>query len=194
MFKNIVAIAVLTITTVLSGCSGIPRSDQYGPLTSENADNSVDIGSYVQWNEDYAVTAKHIENVKDVVYVSEKYDLKFFKHKSKNPLVWVDAKPNEPLVSKGFPHYPQRRKENVLTAYSVDVQIILYKQPNYALMDTMLVRGMSGGPVLNLNNEVVGINIGYTNEKYKVGNKNQEFSVYLSYKGIQEEWNKFAKQ
>lgn len=191
MFKSIVAITVLTIAATLGGCSGNP---QYGPLTSINADKSVDIGSYVQWNAEYAVTAKHVKNVKNVAYVSKDYDLVFFKHKSANPLKWADTKINEPLVSKGFPFFPQRQKENVVSANNVNVNLTLDDMPYYFLMDAQLVGGMSGGPVFNQNNEVVGINIAYTNKRYNIDHKDQVYSIYLSHQGIQQEWNKFVKQ
>ena len=191
MFKNIVAVALLTITATLAGCSGNP---QYGPLTFVNADKSVDIGSYVQWNDEYAVTAKHVKNVKNVAYVSKNYDLVFFKHKSAAPLKWADTKVNEPLVSKGFPFFPQRFKENVVSANNVNINLTLDNMPHYFLMDAQLVGGMSGGPVFNQYNEVVGINIGYTNKRYNIDHKEQVYSIYLSHQGIQQEWNKFTKQ
>lgn len=191
MFKNIVAIALLTITATLVGCSSEP---QYGPLTHVNDDKSVDIGSYVQWNDEYAVTAKHVKNVKNVAYVSKNYDLVFFKHKSTAPLKWADTKVNEPLVSKGFPFFPQRLKENVVSANNVNVNLTLDNIPHYFLMDAQLVGGMSGGPVFNQYNEVVGINIGYTNKRYNIDHKEQVYSIYLSHQGIQQEWNKFVSQ
>ena len=191
MFKNIIAIALLTITATLSGCSGNP---QYGPLTHFNDDKSVDIGSYVQWNDEYAVTAKHVKNVQNVAYVSKNYDLVFFKHKSTAPLKWADTKVNEPLVSKGFPFFPQRLKENVVSANNVNVNLTLDNIPHYFLMDAQLVGGMSGGPVFNQYNEVVGINIGYTNKRYNIDHKEQVYSIYLSHQGIQQEWNKFVSQ
>lgn len=193
MFKNIITIALLTLTAILSGCSTIDRHEQYGPLTYVHQDKSVDIGSYVQWNEDYAVTAKHVRNVKNVAYVSADYDLVFFEHKSTAPLKWAETKKNEPLTSKGFPFFPSREKEKVIEAKSVDINLTMDDMPDYYLLSAQLVSGMSGGPVFNQFNEVVGINIGYTKRLYNIDNKTQIYSVYLSYQGIQKEWNKFQK-
>lgn len=191
MFKNIVSITILSIVANLVGCSNNP---QYGPLTSINTDQSVDIGSYVQWNSEYAVTAKHVKNVKNVVYISKDYDLLFFKHKSTAPLKWADTKVNENLISKGFPFFPNRQKENVVYANNVNVNLILDNMPYYFLMDAQLIGGMSGGPVFNQNNEVVGINIGYTNKRFNIDHKNQIYSIYLSHQGVEKEWNKFIAE
>lgn len=191
MFKNIIAIALLTLTAMLSACSTVDRNEQYGPLTHVRQDKSVDIGSYVQWNEEYAVTAKHVLNVENVAYVSTDYDLVFFKHKSTAPLKWAETKKNEPLTSKGFPFFPSREKEKVIEAKSVDINLTMDDMPDYYLLSAQLINGMSGGPVFNQFNEVVGINIGYTKRTYNIDNKTQIYSVYLSYQGIKKEWDKF---
>lgn len=191
MLNHIITISLVTLTVILSGCSSLDRDEQYGPITHINEDKSVDIGSYVQWNDDYAVTAKHVKNVKNLAYVSKDYDLVFFKHKSSSPLKWADTKTSEPLVSKGFPFFPQRQQEKVVSANNINVNLKLDDMPHYFLMDAQLIGGMSGGPVFNKNNEVVGINIGYTRKRYNIDNKDQVYSIYLSHQGIQQEWNNF---
>lgn len=178
--------------TILSGCAGNGRL--YGPITAIHEDNSVDMGSYVQWNNDYAVTAKHVKSIKNVAYVSDSYDLVFFKHKSTVSVKWADTHVNEALVSKGFPFFPARQKELALNGNSVDINLTMDNLPHYYLIDTLLIAGMSGGPVFNINNEVVGINIGYTEKLYTINNKTQHYSVYLSHQGIQQEWQKFQKE
>lgn len=191
MFKQIFVVTLLVLTVVLSGCSTVERDEQYGPITHVNQDNSIDIGSYVQWNNEYAVTAKHVQNVSNIAYVSADYDLIFFKHKSTAPIHWTETKFNEPLLSKGFPFFPNREQEKVIQAKSVDVHLTMDNVPDYYLLDAQLVAGMSGGPVFNQFNEVVGINIGYTKRLFNIDNKTQVYSVYLSYQGIQKEWIKF---
>jgi hypothetical protein len=189
MFKNIITLSFVVISIVLSGCS--INHPSYGPLTFINPDRTVDMGSYVQWNDDYAVTAKHVKNVKDVVYVSNDYDLVFFKHKSTNPMKWADTQVNEPLISKGFPFFPQRDQEIAIKGNSVNIHLTLDNMPYYYLMDAQLIAGMSGGPVFNQYNEVVGINIGYTNKRYNIDNKDQVYSIYLSSQAVKNEWSKF---
>lgn len=192
MFKKTVTLAFVLVLSIISGCSVNQRL--YGPMTAIHEDKSVDIGSYVQWNNDYAVTAKHVKYVPNVVYVSKDYDFVFFKHKSTATVKWADTHVNEALVSKGFPFFPARQKELALNGNSVDINLTMDNLPHYYLIDTLLVPGMSGGPVFNANNEVVGINIGYTKKLYNINNKTLHYSVYLSHQGIQKEWEKFQKE
>jgi len=190
MFKKIATFVFFCMFTLLAGCSGTPF---YGPMTAIHDDKTVDIGSYVQWNNEYAVTAKHVKYVPNIVYVSKDYDLVFFKHPSTATVRWADTHVNENLVSKGFPFFPKRNKELSLAGQSVDINLTMDNLPHYYLIDALLVAGMSGGPVLNSRNEVVGINIGYTKKLYNINNKTQHYSVYLSHQGIQKEWIKFQE-
>lgn len=188
MLKNIfIAILILNIF----GCVSIQDNQPYGQV-SVKKDKELIIGTFVQWNADYAVTAKHIPNVKNSVYISDNYDLQFFKKHSDVYPIWKSPKNGENLKMLGYIKY---KKFNPTIINGKDLGLaIAFSQHNYRIVDVTLVSGMSGGPVFNIDNKVVGINIGYTAEKVFIKEKEIIVSVYLPYDVINDEWLKFQSQ
>lgn len=146
-------------------------------------------GSYVQWNKNYAVTAKHVENSSyPISYVSKTLDLKFIELKSESVPVWNNHIPREKVSMKGFPSFFE---EEVIGNISGPTITFMGSQ-SYQLVNGKVIKGMSGGPVFNEKREVIGIIIGYTT--LTDGNGTEEFqSLFLPYSEIKKEWDNLQK-
>lgn len=184
-------ICFLTIISFVSGCSvqEIQKNEDYGQLNNhferENA-------SFVQWNEDYAVTVKHAKFIRNSTYKSKTYDVQFFKKKSILVPTWTNPVKHEELSMTGFVLY---KNSTETVKYGKDFgRAIAFNQDNYRIVNTKIVKGMSGGPVFNKTKQVVGINVGYTLRKQLIENKKLDISVYVPYSIIKEEWNKFEQE
>lgn len=145
--------------------------------------------SFIQWNNEYAVTVKHIPRLNNYVYISDIYDIQFFKNKSKNTPKWNNLKENERIIMAGF------YNGNYTEIESEDIGIYIkpkgYFIPVYRAGNGEIKPGMSGGAVLNLNNEVVGMNVGFSKEEIYYKNKYTKISIFIPYKVINSEWKKF---
>ncbi len=177
--------ALLIVVLFIFGCSSINVPKVHGKNVSGKS-----ISSYVKWNDNYAVTVKHAGNLKNSSYVSTNYDVQFIRIDLINneKVIWNNPKNNEKLIMFGY-----TRNQGKVYRYGNDAGIVtkhLEGKPKYRLVDTLIKKGMSGGPVFNEKNEVVGINIGYTAEKIDVKGKYAFYSLYLPYDIIQEEWIK----
>lgn len=192
MFKRIIAFVFSLF--FIAACSA-QETTEYGPLTPKGNYGLTDVsyGSYVQWNDEYAVTNKHIKNLRKVAYYSEDYDLVFFKHPAKSAPDWTDTKENENLISKGFP-FANRKKENVIYGKSVATPDFITGSDGYAMISGTIIQGMSGGPVFNESGQVVGINVSYTKEPININGDEEIYSVFLTKKAIEKEWNKYKAQ
>lgn len=181
--------AVLMLILMISNFS---MAKEYGHITKKDSSGAM-IFSYVQWNNEYAVTVKHTPKLVTSVYKSDVVDVQFFKIKSKEVPVWVEPKRLESLKMVGFIGVnPLKKKETVGNDAGMMIQWKTEK-PYYRLMNNLISEGMSGGPVFNTKNEVVGINIGYVKQKYAINGKEDFYSIYLPLNVIKDEWNKYQK-
>lgn len=185
MFKTFVAVFAFA---ALAGCAS-PSQYPFGKLEADLSRQEA-TASFVQWNDDYAVTASHVLYVDDVVHTCESgCDLKFFKHKADAPVAqWRDRVPNEPVVAVGLNinRENQRRTGNDMNVPVTDSADGSY---TYYTTDARTVGGMSGGPVYGLDKKVIGMTLGQTS--WDDQGKIVAASTYLPYSLVQQEWNKY---
>ena len=156
-------------------------------------------GSAIQWNEDYAVTAKHIPFLWNVAHKGQG-DLVFLKHKSKTVPQWRQHTAGETLTASGLSPFlvPVKGTGKALAARA-ELADLNDKIP-YAFSDVPIVKGMSGGPVFGDDAKVVGITVGFLAERFYTKAANPEiagskrFTVFMPYDEIRKEWNRFARE
>ncbi|ATP47634.1 serine protease [Pseudomonas sp. PAGU 2196] len=188
---------------LLSGCNGVPTSYVSDPVynqafvvTSGAPLPLLLMASAIQWNEDYAVTAKHTPFLRNVVHEGLG-DVVFFKHKASEVPHWRQYVPGESVTAVGFNSLmiPVQGKGHALPSL-----VRLEGTPGsvfYSLHDGPMVKGMSGGPVFADDGQVVGINIAFIpkNEidartRPDLADK-ERVSVFMSYSEIDKEWRRF---
>ncbi|MDE4539155.1 trypsin-like peptidase domain-containing protein [Pseudomonas sp. ITEM 17296] len=188
---------------LLSGCNGVPTSYVSDPVysqafvvTSGAPLPLLLMASAIQWNEDYAVTAKHTPFLRNVVHEGLG-DVVFFKHKASKVPHWRQYVPGESVTAVGFNSLmiPVLGKGHALPSL-----VRLEGTPGsvfYSLHDGPMVKGMSGGPVFADDGQVVGINIAFIpkNEidartRPDLADK-ERVSVFMSYSEIDKEWRRF---
>ncbi|MFF7710431.1 trypsin-like peptidase domain-containing protein [Pseudomonas sp. NPDC007930] len=199
MLKYLLAACVL-----LSGCNGVPTAfikdnpayDEAFVVHSGGPLPLLLMGSAVQWNEDYAVTVKHVPYLDGAVYQG-RGDVQFFKHKASMPLpVWRQYSTGETLTAVGFSslYVPVKGQGHALAALvRLDAQDGVF----YATHDGPTAKGMSGGPVFGDDGDVVGINVAYLTESDLAQLKRQDLahqprvSIFMPYNEIAKEWRRF---
>lgn len=180
------------------------KIDKHSEIIKNNQKYDVhDYGSAIPWNNEYAVTAKHVSFVKNSVYVcSENCDIQFIKFKNSSPIRWRNPVAHEKLTFLG------NNKEQTSNQFSgKDLDFILYmngaKVTNYPfknhatntqlyVSDSPVSHGQSGGPVIGSDGKVVGMIIGETTVTDIKTNKKFSVSLYIPYQIIQKEWLKFT--
>lgn len=199
-------VAGLVLCTLLSGCNGIPTPFVSDPVFSQffvvNSGPPLPLlfqGSAIQWNEDYAVTAKHIPFLWNVAHKG-RGDLVFFKHKSIKVPQWRPHIAGETLTAAGLSPFliPVKGIGKALAARAELAD--LNDKVHYAFSDAPVVKGMSGGPVFGQDAKVVGITVGFIAERFYKKAANQEiagskrFTIFMPYDEIQREWIKFTSE
>ncbi|WP_274644736.1 serine protease [Pseudomonas serbica] len=198
--------AGLALCALVTGCNGIPTPFVTDPVLSQffvvNSGPPLPLmfqGSAIQWNEDYAVTAKHIPFLWHVAHEG-KGDLVFFKHKSKKVPQWRQYTGGERLTAAGFSPFFIPVKG---TGHALASRVVLSDVNDgvrYSVADLPLVKGMSGGPVFADDAKVVGIVTSFLPHRYFSKSPNPEIansqrvSIFMPYDEIQKEWEIFAKQ
>lgn len=198
--------ACLALCVLLAGCNGIPKPFINDPVYSQyfvvNSGPPLPLmfqGSAIQWNSEYAVTAKHIPFLWNVAHEG-KGDLVFFKHKSKTVPEWRQYAAGEKLTSAGFSPFLLSMKSTG-HAKASRVSLMDFKDDvSYAIGDMALVKGMSGGPVFGEDHRVVGINIAFLPKSTFSKSPNPEISgsdrvsVFMPYDEIRKEWDIFVME
>ncbi|UPL05166.1 hypothetical protein PisoF_00803 [Pseudomonas sp. IsoF] len=193
----------LAAMMLLSGCNGVPTSYVSDPVysqafvvTSGAPLPMLLMASAIQWNEDYAVTAKHTPFLRNVVHEGLG-DVVFFKHKAREVPHWRQYVPGESVTAVGFNSLmmPVQGKGHAMPSL-----VRLEGTPGsvfYSLHDGPMVKGMSGGPVFADDGQVVGINVAFIpkNEidvraRPDLADK-ERVSVFMSYSEIDKEWRRF---
>jgi len=154
------------------------------------------MASAIQWNEDYAVTAKHTPFLPNVVHEGLG-DVVFFKHKASKVPQWRQFVPGESVTAVGFNSFmmPVQGKGRTL-----DSLVRLEGTPGsvfYSVHDGPITKGMSGGPVFADDGKVVGMNVAFiakdgidARNRPDLANK-ARVSVFMSYSEIDKEWRRF---
>lgn len=146
-----------------------------------------DYGSAVQWNADYAVTAKHNTFAENSVYkCQEGCDIQFIKRKATGEVpVWREIVALEQITFVGI---DQNDKLQSKTGFDLNttVKTIPNKAINVHLVSTATPRGMSGGPAYSNDGAAVGILTGAV-----YSDTPDEKAVLVGYSVIKAEWVKF---
>ena len=154
------------------------------------------MASAIQWNEDYAVTAKHTPFLRNVVHEGLG-DVVFFKHKASKVPQWRQFVPGESVTAVGFNSMmmPVQGKGRTL-----DSLVRLNGTPGsvfYSVHDGPITKGMSGGPVFADDGKVVGMNVAFiakdgidARSRPDLAGK-ARISVFMSYSEIDKEWRRF---
>lgn len=201
---------IIISTLILSGCSVTTTNpyfdfaDDTGVVFLADQDSRQrSEATGVVWNSDYIVTVKHYPMLKKAC-ISSSFDLAFIKTPSlqSNIPKWTHAKTGDTIIMKGYIHNPQSNKP---IYHSVDGKLI-YSDFNYrgsyqykaveTSSDNTLLIGMSGGPAFNSSGNIIGINIGFTNQSVKAFNfnPNKRYSIILPYSAIQKGWEEVQFQ
>lgn len=156
-------------------------------------------GSGIQWNEDYVVTAKHVDFVENSAYkCGDECEIQFVKRKAKGPVpVWREVVTNERMTFVGVDVSLKTRAD-----VGSDIDYAVYTSSNRASLSRLAtnktVGGMSGGPAYGDDGKVIGmLTGGVTNVQVdghrdkKLEGKGDDFSAYLPYSTIKAEWDKF---
>lgn len=219
MLKGIskfVKLGVIASTiSIIAGCNGTihltTASDAtgYKSVVSGFPAPLFFVASSVQWNEDYAVTAKHTPFLRNIAYTcSTGCDLVFIKRKADNNIPeWRHSVPNEKLTAYGItPIYiPAKTQGTALaTKLQKDVEINDKKSIElYKLNNMATIMGMSGGPIYGEDGKVVGITLGFVIKtlisKEKLAAlpeliKPSTISFMLQTEIIEREWKLFQEQ
>ena len=193
----------LAAMTLLSGCNGMPTAyvsdpvyDQAFVVTSGAPLPMLLMATAIQWNEEYAVTAKHTPFLRNVVHEGLG-DVVFFKHKANKVPQWRQFVPGESVTAVGFNSFmmPVQGKGHTLASL-----VRLSGTPGsvfYSVHDGPITKGMSGGPVFADDGNVVGMNVAYiakdqidARTRPDLADK-QRISVFMSYSEIDKEWRRF---
>lgn len=148
--------------------------------------------SFIQWNDEYAVTAKHVKNLPNSVYIcGVGCDLQFFKHKASLPIIqWRDGIKGENVHLVG---QNASRQETIITGFNTDRNVFDTDTKKYIgkLALATSVPGMSGGPIYGDDAKVIGMTIA-TVEKQLDNLGPNAYSVYIPYQTVIEQWNNFC--
>ena len=193
----------LTLGLLLSGCNGIPT-----PFVSDAAYKDAFMvtsslpapllyqASAVQWNEDYAVSAKHTPYLSDVAYRG-RGDVVFIKRKATSAPHWRQASVGESVTAVGFSPLLMpvkgsgQVKEGKLLLQNLNDGVL------YSIHDGPSAVGMSGGPVYGKDGSVVGMTVAFVPTHYTQNLTNSDLadakrvSVFMGYKEIEKEWRRF---
>lgn len=164
---------IFMIVIFISGCQ-TNLKNKHSYEVSNNQQNKIlsqGIGTQFPYKQKYSLTAAHVvDKEKQILSKHDKCDValiyKSYKASNDDP-IFAESKINEKVVAYGFPH--GNKKEVELSG-----KIIGYKNVTngdytkgcaVAIMDFNVENGMSGGPVYNNKNQIVGII--FATDKYK---------------------------
>lgn len=188
--KMLKMIVVMACVVLVAACSSPPNSN-YKKIT-DLQDGKVISASYIQWNSEYAVTAKHNLYPKNPDYVSETYDLAFFKHPAdkgfNSNIQWRNPSIEEPVT-----HVGSNSGDRTLTRHGTSInQEILYEGAAYSVSSAAIIKGMSGGPVYSEDKQsILGMSVAKANNAKINGVIYPDIALFIESSKIEQEWDKF---
>ncbi len=198
--------ASLLCGVFLVGCNGLPEL-----LTDDDATTGSFVvssgfptpylyeGSAVQWNQEYAVTARHIPLLRDVVHqCSTGCDMVFIRHSAQGPVpAWREPKGGERVTAVGFsPLFFTVKGEGQAKSMRIRLPDSA-DQTAYAVHDGPIVEGMSGGPVYGDDGAALGITVGMLfGDAPPIGDlkDSERLSLFLPYDVIRKEWDLYRRE
>lgn len=197
---------LLAACMLLGGCNGMSTALTKDPIQEQaflvHAGGPLSllmIGTAVQWNDDYAVTVKHLPYLPGAVFQG-RGDVQFFRHKAEQAPVWRQYKPGEQVTAVGFNsmYLPTQGQGHALSAMvrldANDGGVM------YATHNGPTVKGMSGGPVFAADGQAVGISVAYLEGDDLQALKRADLpaqaqvSIFMPYSEINREWQRFQTQ
>jgi hypothetical protein len=197
---------LLAACALISGCNGMSTAfvkdsvnDQAFLVHSGGPLPMLMMGTAVQWNDEYAVTVKHLPYVSGSVFKG-RGDVQFFKRKAVQAPQWRQYRPGEAVTAVGYNAFyvPMQGHGRTLAAMvrldAADGGVM------YGTHDGSTVSGMSGGPVLADDGQVVGISVAYLDkerlQKLKRAdlNSQSQVSIFLPFAEINREWKRYSAQ
>ena len=193
----------LMLGLLLTGCNGMPT-----PFVSDAAykdafmvTSSLPVpllyqASAVQWNEDYAVSAKHTPYLSDVEHRG-RGDVVFIKRKATSAPHWRQAAVGESVTAVGYSPLLMPVKGSGHVKQGKLLLSNLNDGVLYSIHDGPSAMGMSGGPIYADDGSVVGITIAFVPTRYTQSLKSSDLadaervSVFMSYSEIEKEWRRF---
>jgi len=198
-------VALCLMGAALGGCNGVPKTfisnpvyDQAFIVTSGAPMPMMIMATAVQWNDDYAVTAKHTPFLKNVVHEG-RGDLVFFRHRADYAPQWRQHVPGESVTAVGFNslYLPVEGAENTTSAL---VRLGVGDNVFYSIHDGATMKGMSGGPVFAGDGKVVGMTVAFI-PKGEIDSlkrpdlaKLQRVSVFMPYSEIDRDWRRYQQK
>lgn len=189
----------------LAGCNGVPKTfisnpvhDQAFIVTSGAPMPMMIMATAVQWNDEYAVTAKHTPFLKNVVHEG-RGDLVFFKHKADHAPQWRQHVAGEGVTAVGF-NSLYLPVEGAGHATSALVRLGVGDNVFYSIHDGATMKGMSGGPVFAEDGKVVGMTVAFIPKSEIDSTKRpdlaglQRISVFMPYSEIDREWRRYQRK
>lgn len=199
-------LSLVAACALLSGCNGVPTAFNQDPVYDQailvHSGGPLPfmlMGTAVQWNEDYAVTVKHIPYIPGSVYQGRS-DVQFFRHKANGVPLWRAYRPGEAVTAVGYNSLYMSVKGS---GHALPAMVRLdAKEGNvmYGTHDGPTAKGMSGGPVFTDDGKVVGITVAFLTRSDLDAIKRPDLasqprvSIFLPYAEISREWNRYLAQ
>jgi len=198
--------SLIAACALLGGCNGMPTAftqdpvfDQAFVVHSGGPLPYMLMGTAIQWNEDYAVTVKHIPYLPGSVYQG-RGDVQFFRHKANGVPLWRAYTPGEEVTAVGFNSLYMSVKGSGHTLPALVRLNTNEGSVMYGTHDGPVAKGMSGGPVFSADGKVVGITVAFlTADDLKAIQRpdlasQPRVSIFLPYAEITREWNRYQAQ
>lgn len=194
MMKNTLIKIVAFVGAITMLTNNNLYAEQYHFGAVSNIDNGT-LGTYAQWNEEYAVTAYHVPPPVGEEYFGMKcLDIRFFKNRGVSQK-WDFPSFDEEVIAAGYTVFEENGRKFIGNSFVEGIvkedTILLYGKYQAFLHTGEIKPGMSGGPVYRKRDgSIVGVSKGFIDEKEtgSVGG-----SIFIPTNMIQGAWDYVMK-